>query len=873
MPRESGKTLEIVKKSTSYTTMSESVAKKSRKRYRLSVEPGHAGTPLRSSFDRDTLDDTKLVEFIHGVLALSLEQYPQQTAAEFKILLLKTLLVRGTRSLSSSSDESASTARINESQRSSATSTTSLSSRTSAESSYDEDVKDVQEIKQATNKEASPHSAPQSSPTLFPPAFESLGEHRSSSDQLSPPDIVDDDITMMDSLSACATQTSNPAVTWLEEHFSGRIVSPAALEKVGIKHDSLSDSIDATSISDLEALLLEEDRCFSDQVQSPETIDNDTIMDDSFSADAPPISSHTIPEDSAHLLEASPAPDPSNFIMSVPKPEFPIRVYEGAPPPFSKEAQSRVMRWVHKRHHFTPNPEWLIEPDVQKIRETLRPHMNRLGYEAESAVVEEFSEGGFHKIFAITVRSLETSQPKQFIVRIPLPVLPYFKTESDVATTEMVRYSTKIPVPIIYAYDSSSNNPLGLEWVLMEKINGKPMEFYWDDMEYDSKLRFTKSMAEWSTQLSKITFNKIGSVYMHYTKSRLEFYVGRSTNHLLRQENRLLYNAYRGPFTSLQEYYASILAISTQDFNDHSYRNSAGLMRDARYSFLYRIWYWKPEITDEQIQKFQDDRERDINDLLNATAFLQKNLPALCEKLHAAEELSTRLSHHDLSLRNVLVDDAGTPLILLDWESCDFRPLMLLASWPDFIDGESISYEPERSKIPPENVFKYGEEDTREIEYRNEEVYQERLDIYTSQRLREEYRNELIRLESPLKEANWDGIDDEELALYWNISCPWDNDYFIWGENTLLNRVRTWAHTLIEDESDDEDEEEEDDESDKKEDELDGEEEEANENREEEENAVDEGAAEEVEDGDDAATVHLDRPVVGIGEEPKIDGR
>lgn len=39
-----------------------------------------------------------------------------------------------------------------------------------------------------------------------------------------------------------------------------------------------------------------------------------------------------------------------------------------------------------------------------------------------------------------------------------------------------VRAHTTIPVPAVYAFDSSGDNPLGLEWILMEKIEG---HHYW----------------------------------------------------------------------------------------------------------------------------------------------------------------------------------------------------------------------------------------------------------------------------------------------------------------------------------------------------------------------------------------------------------
>lgn len=144
-----------------------------------------------------------------------------------------------------------------------------------------------------------------------------------------------------------------------------------------------------------------------------------------------------------------------------------------------------------------------------------------------------------------------------------LPVDPYYKTESDVATTEILRYFTTIPVPVVYAFDSSANNPLELEWILMAKVGGKRLDEVWTSLDYDSKLRLARTTASWSAQLASISSSKIGSIYMRYTATDLEFHVGRSVVSLLSQENRLTYEAFRGPFISIQEYYNAVLTVAS----------------------------------------------------------------------------------------------------------------------------------------------------------------------------------------------------------------------------------------------------------------------------------------------------------------------
>ncbi|KAM0801918.1 hypothetical protein BDR22DRAFT_796284, partial [Usnea florida] len=91
---------------------------------------------------------------------------------------------------------------------------------------------------------------------------------------------------------------------------------------------------------------------------------------------------------------------------------------------------------------------------------------------------------------------------------------PYYKIESDVATTEFVRLTTSIPVPVIYAFDSNPNNTLGFEWMLMEKVKGMPLGDVWDTMDFDAKQSLTRIIASWMAELSQFKFSKIGSIFM-----------------------------------------------------------------------------------------------------------------------------------------------------------------------------------------------------------------------------------------------------------------------------------------------------------------------------------------------------------------------
>lgn len=86
----------------------------------------------------------------------------------------------------------------------------------------------------------------------------------------------------------------------------------------------------------------------------------------------------------------------------------------------------------------------------------------------------------------------------------------------------------------------------------MDKVtSGKNLEDCWKDMSYSTKFRLAESAADWTAQLSKITSNKVGSIYMRFTEDSLDFFVGRCIKNLLTQEDRLSYDVPHRPFESM----------------------------------------------------------------------------------------------------------------------------------------------------------------------------------------------------------------------------------------------------------------------------------------------------------------------------------
>lgn len=122
------------------------------------------------------------------------------------------------------------------------------------------------------------------------------------------------------------------------------------------------------------------------------------------------------------------------------------------------------LEWVDEGIHGLV-PRWTMEPDIAKIEILARKHLKVEGYYH----VTLYAQGGFNKLYKVECES------GLFLMRITLPVDPKHKTNSEVATILYIRENTNIPVPHVFAFDDSSENELGFEWILMEMLPGKTL--------------------------------------------------------------------------------------------------------------------------------------------------------------------------------------------------------------------------------------------------------------------------------------------------------------------------------------------------------------------------------------------------------------
>ena len=501
---------------------------------------------------------------------------------------------------------------------------------------------------------------------------------------------------------------------------------------------------------------------------------------------------------------------PTDVLKAVPLSLFPIRVFYGKPPPFSLATQKRKMRWRY-RWRFGLAPEIIQEPKTQHIQETVRQYIDFIAPETDTISVDLLAQGAFNQAYNITAENKATGFRKEYVFRIALPIYPHYKLESDVATTEFIRHTTTVPVPIIYAFDSCPNNELGFEWMLMEKVKGIPLCDTWDTMGYGTKTVIAKTVANWVNQISRHKFDKIGSLYCRQRAGQMEFYMGPTLQSRLYEGDRLLYDIHRGPFDSVQSYFDAVLESTERHMNDpkHSARHE---LEAAMYDGASPVsdddssdGSEQGEGRSEEDILFQaDDKdgrnerrygvsECDLDILPDELRTYRNLLPKLCPLLSPLEPMTTMLMHPDLSTSNIFVNESGAPVALIDWERARIEPNALLNPVPHFLTDDYV-HDPDYFYIPAgftlstgrkgNNIYLYADEDLARIRGQNEGTYTQVMENIQLTHLRALYREELKSLRSSICKAFGKDAESLEQQLISRVFFP---------EDIMHNWASDWA--------------------------------------------------------------------------------
>ena len=396
-------------------------------------------------------------------------------------------------------------------------------------------------------------------------------------------------------------------------------------------------------------------------------------------------------------LSATPPCETSpDTFRCVRRPRYPIPISDKPPSCFSWREQLRWVKWEQSWQSGSES-RWRVEPNLERVRTCVGNILNQLGFDGNNFTLELTATGGFNSVYTVKTVKWASGHSRDLIFRVPIPEYPYYKMECEVATTEFVRHFTQIPVPKIYAYDSSSDNELGLEWMLMKKVSGSDLSEVWNSLDNEDHSRITNRIADWQDQLSRIGSNRIGGLFLRWTPTHLKFFIGPLVYGGFSKHRRLMYNIARGPFESLYDFYSALLQQHLAELQDPVVQavalTSAEINGDIKSD---PCSLWRRALVAEALH--DDDKENWLEEgpyhnlwyekipLASTIEAFKSALPHLCP-LVKLEKSSCMLQHGDISTNNILMDSSGRLTALLDWEFVNFQPLSLHSQYPVFLQG------------------------------------------------------------------------------------------------------------------------------------------------------------------------------------------
>ncbi|KAF2732731.1 phosphotransferase enzyme family protein [Polyplosphaeria fusca] len=143
--------------------------------------------------------------------------------------------------------------------------------------------------------------------------------------------------------------------------------------------------------------------------------------------------------------------------------------------------------------------------------------------------IKKYPDGMYNKSMLLTM-----DNGSQVVAKVPNPNagIPHFTTANEVATMDFVRFISGViasryltdilqsrnvlgtPVPRVFAWSSKvQENPVGAEYIIMEKIAEIELERVWPSMNIKDRLALFKTIAGFQKAWTSVSFKKFGGLY------------------------------------------------------------------------------------------------------------------------------------------------------------------------------------------------------------------------------------------------------------------------------------------------------------------------------------------------------------------------
>jgi hypothetical protein len=255
-------------------------------------------------------------------------------------------------------------------------------------------------------------------------------------------------------------------------------------------------------------------------------------------------------------------------------------------------------------------------------------------------------------------------------------------------------FQTDIATPRIVAYDATNDNPLRFAWTLMEYIQGYTLADQWLHMSMEKKKALVTQVAVLQAQLFRVRFDSIGSLYQKSTTNTsipslpTQYYLFAILIMVISNPRTLCcivilflwhtllathFRTHLGPVVSMDFIHASTAVPRGPFYNLHDW---------FKARLLGALDEHKRMIADA---KGDEDDIIFADSLSNYTRRLLELLPQYFSPDDPPDE--NVLFTHDLHDYNIMVNEQGDLLALLDWEFVSTVPVWHACQYPRFLQG------------------------------------------------------------------------------------------------------------------------------------------------------------------------------------------
>ena len=263
---------------------------------------------------------------------------------------------------------------------------------------------------------------------------------------------------------------------------------------------------------------------------------------------------------------------------------------------------------------------------------------------------------------------------------------------SEAQSMRMLKKETNIPVPAVYAFDTSSDNALSIPFLLMEKLGGRPLNYLWFNEETPKaclehfRVKTLHGLARLMVQLNKFTVKSSGSLVFRPDSTPIGLDGAKVMDHVAEFNKITERQAQRK--CSNKDGHKDPSGISNKEVNSNAPKPSRDISNEDDIIYEHGPFsdpkaYFMSNLDRPDPATRADAYERGTDMCLRL--FIEW---ALAD----AQDHDRRfvLTHPDLDFQNILVADDGTITGLIDWDGvaavprevgCAQYPLWLMRDW------------------------------------------------------------------------------------------------------------------------------------------------------------------------------------------------